>query len=173
MTLVLASKNQLKANAILRFRDSLLTVETTTDYCQPLGEAQAKHCIKQRLAQAAQAYPDASLFVALENYVFMDGEYWLRDACMLGVSTDGKPDNVYFSETVPEQTVLVPKKIGQEFTRHVMCGKPVTETIGQRMAAVFPGVDAADWFLVAGAPFDRTGQMERVIADNRAWLDLK
>jgi non-canonical (house-cleaning) NTP pyrophosphatase len=185
MSVVLATKSIIKLSAVEHAfkrpppKITIIAVEAKTETAQPIGTEGAQRCIEQRLDQAAAvAGEDTKLLVALENYVYYESESeTFRDACMLGVRKPGAGQTTRFSARMPEWTVRVPAVLNTLLRAACAEGTVLAVTCGELLDThpEFSQRDdfsPKDWFLAAGAPFDRNKQIAALLDANRALLCL-
>jgi hypothetical protein len=177
MNLGLASQSKIKIDAVKKFfADAgidivLKTLATETATPQPFGRDSAVSCVEVRLDQAAVgADVDKTLFIALENYIYLNEQGEYRDECLLGVRRFCS--STVFSTPMPTNSVLVPGQL-HEALRGVYWGLPLTcgEMLGRcKEIADDPRFSSKDWFLAAGASFGRAEQIGTLLAANKNLL---
>jgi hypothetical protein len=157
----------------------LRTYSTNTDYTQPIGHNQAKHCIAQRLREAENASDaNTTLLLALENFVYQDSEGKFRDSCLVGVRMKSDGFEHFFQEICHtprrEFSVLVPECLYPTLIDAENTGNTLQKTCGQMLREKFGEeieFSDKDWFKeVANSEFDRKQQIVSELYNCRSLL---
>jgi len=185
--IILATQSEIKVNCVKTFFSDcqleIKTISTKTDYVQPIGHDQARHCLTQRMEQAkAAADANTYLTLAIENFVFNEGTVFY-DACMVAMQRLPQGE-IQFTQIIKSQTVEVPailndilfhnepstviEQVGgstgdrsmrsSRETLKTTCGDLLREHYGEN-----PLYSDKDWFMATGNAFNRTQQINMVL----------
>ena len=185
MSVILASLSVIKVQPVEKYFGAakVAIAYSPTDVNQPVGREQAARCIEQRLDSIAELGKPDTLLLAIENFIYKDGDEW-RDTCLLGVRRAGGKTS--FAVSAPEYTVLIPKQIYVDL-EPALTGTTLKRTAGMLLSdeayrtdltcdkAGFKSdvhVNAQDWFKAVGATFDREEQIMALLNANSALLTL-
>lgn len=154
--IVLASKSPIKLEAVMTFfvgKKRVLTVETKTDYVQPIGKAQARKCLLQRLICVPFNISEGKMIIAIENYIYRGHGDSYYDNVMIAVQ---HPDgDIYFSSGIDDNcAVKVPNEAIADISEDLM-----THTVGDILHGKYTNCDPKDWFAQAGCTYSRVEQI--------------